>query len=335
AAAGRLDGKGMMTKPSSRLVAVQDACHGLAFNTARLLAGAQSLALLAIPAGMLSAVQRSGAGTIVACLQQLAPGCSALASATFEGQPVLRQPLNHGCSPGRCDATPSLVSLPCQHNSFSTMIQGWTSANYTIMLAPHSSAAVHHACVHSTVSPVSCSALSMLDRPILPALGSHSSRMDTMLGTYPSPAQLPAPRVSLGPMGSMAGQRGTAGWPGQASPSTHPFISSWPATRLACQRNARPWSRPPLMDLSRSTLASMVSGMGCVQHLTIGQLLRGDRQKGVPVRKTRTRKLNGNPFARGICVKVYTTPPKKPNSANRKVAKVQLNNGHKVVAYIP
>ncbi|KAJ9505953.1 hypothetical protein QJQ45_002744 [Haematococcus lacustris] len=116
-------------------------------------------------------------------------------------------------------------------------------------------------------------ALSMLDRPILPALGSHSSRMDTMLGTYPSPAQLPAPR--------------------------------------------------------------MVSGMGCVQHLTIGQLLRGDRQKGVPVRKTRTRKLNGNPFARGICVKVYTTPPKKPNSANRKVAKVQLNNGHKVVAYIP
>jgi len=43
----------------------------------------------------------------------------------------------------------------------------------------------------------------------------------------------------------------------------------------------------------------------------------------------------GAPFKRGVCVKVYTTTPKKPNSALRKVAKVRLSNGTEVIAYIP
>ena len=43
----------------------------------------------------------------------------------------------------------------------------------------------------------------------------------------------------------------------------------------------------------------------------------------------------GSPFKRGVCLKVYTTTPKKPNSALRKVAKVRLTNGHEVLAYIP
>lgn len=43
----------------------------------------------------------------------------------------------------------------------------------------------------------------------------------------------------------------------------------------------------------------------------------------------------GNPFMRGVCLKVYTTTPKKPNSALRKVAKVKLTNGMEVIAYIP
>jgi len=43
----------------------------------------------------------------------------------------------------------------------------------------------------------------------------------------------------------------------------------------------------------------------------------------------------GSPFKRGVCIKVYTTTPKKPNSAIRKVAKVRLTNGHEVIAYIP
>lgn len=43
----------------------------------------------------------------------------------------------------------------------------------------------------------------------------------------------------------------------------------------------------------------------------------------------------GSPFKRGVCTKVYTTTPKKPNSALRKVAKVRLSNGVEVIAYIP
>lgn len=43
----------------------------------------------------------------------------------------------------------------------------------------------------------------------------------------------------------------------------------------------------------------------------------------------------GSPFMRGVCLKVYTTTPKKPNSALRKVAKVKLTNGMEVLAYIP
>ncbi len=44
---------------------------------------------------------------------------------------------------------------------------------------------------------------------------------------------------------------------------------------------------------------------------------------------------NGSPFKRGVCLKVYTTTPKKPNSALRKVAKIRLSNGTEVIAYIP
>jgi small subunit ribosomal protein S12 len=45
--------------------------------------------------------------------------------------------------------------------------------------------------------------------------------------------------------------------------------------------------------------------------------------------------MRGSPFMRGVCLKVYTTTPKKPNSALRKVAKVRLTNGMEVLAYIP
>lgn len=52
------------------------------------------------------------------------------------------------------------------------------------------------------------------------------------------------------------------------------------------------------------------------------------KQKPVELKK-------GSPFKRGVCLKVYTTTPKKPNSALRKVAKVRLTNGDEVIAYIP
>jgi small subunit ribosomal protein S12 len=66
---------------------------------------------------------------------------------------------------------------------------------------------------------------------------------------------------------------------------------------------------------------------------TINQLVRKGRK--VPVKKTKTPDLKGNPQKRGVCTRVYTTTPKKPNSALRKVARVRLTNGREVNAYIP
>lgn len=66
---------------------------------------------------------------------------------------------------------------------------------------------------------------------------------------------------------------------------------------------------------------------------TINQLVRHGR---APVRKkTLSPALRGSPQKRGVCVRVYTSTPKKPNSALRKVARVRLTNGMEVTTYIP
>lgn len=66
---------------------------------------------------------------------------------------------------------------------------------------------------------------------------------------------------------------------------------------------------------------------------TINQLVRKERQR-LKAKKT-TPALSACPFKRGVCTRVYTTTPKKPNSALRKVARVRLTNGMEVSAYIP
>jgi small subunit ribosomal protein S12 len=66
---------------------------------------------------------------------------------------------------------------------------------------------------------------------------------------------------------------------------------------------------------------------------TIGQLVRGGREK--QRRKNTAPALQGCPQKRGVCIRVYTTTPKKPNSALRKVARVRLTNGIEVTSYIP
>jgi small subunit ribosomal protein S12 len=53
------------------------------------------------------------------------------------------------------------------------------------------------------------------------------------------------------------------------------------------------------------------------------------------IKRRRTKLKKGNPFKRGVCLKVTTTTPKKPNSALRKIARVRLSNGQEVTAYIP
>jgi small subunit ribosomal protein S12 len=66
---------------------------------------------------------------------------------------------------------------------------------------------------------------------------------------------------------------------------------------------------------------------------TINQIVRGAREK---VRyKSKSPALTSCPQRRGVCVRVYTTTPKKPNSALRKVARVRLTNGFEVTSYIP
>ena len=65
---------------------------------------------------------------------------------------------------------------------------------------------------------------------------------------------------------------------------------------------------------------------------TINQLLRKGRKKIQT--KSKVPALGGSPQRRGVCTRVYTTTPKKPNSALRKVAKVRLTNGYEVISYI-
>jgi len=66
---------------------------------------------------------------------------------------------------------------------------------------------------------------------------------------------------------------------------------------------------------------------------TINQLVRKGRTK--VQKKTTAPALSGSPQRRGVCVRVYTSTPKKPNSALRKVARVRLTSGYEVTSYIP
>ena len=66
---------------------------------------------------------------------------------------------------------------------------------------------------------------------------------------------------------------------------------------------------------------------------TLNQLVKKSRRK--VIKKSKTPAMQGCPQKRGVCVRVYTTTPKKPNSAPRKVARVRLTNGIEVSSYIP
>ena len=66
---------------------------------------------------------------------------------------------------------------------------------------------------------------------------------------------------------------------------------------------------------------------------TINQIIRNGRKK--PLKKTKVPAMESCPQKRGVCTRVYTTTPKKPNSALRKVARIRLTNGFEVTSYIP
>lgn len=70
---------------------------------------------------------------------------------------------------------------------------------------------------------------------------------------------------------------------------------------------------------------------------TMNQLCLGKQQRGTKIRMRhkKTPALCGSPQKRGVCMRVYTKTPKKPNSAIRKVAKIRLSNRREIIAYIP
>ncbi|RUS15882.1 ribosomal protein S12/S23-domain-containing protein [Jimgerdemannia flammicorona] len=87
-------------------------------------------------------------------------------------------------------------------------------------------------------------------------------------------------------------------------------------------------SSPPTLILTPRALAMQRSGMA-----TLNQVMRGARKPRKKVSKTPA--LDTCFQKKGVCNKVYTTKPKKPNSAVRKVARIKLSNGKVVIAYIP
>ena len=81
-------------------------------------------------------------------------------------------------------------------------------------------------------------------------------------------------------------------------------------------------------------LPGSMNFVGFLRHMpTINQLIRKPRL--APVYRNKVPAMQSCPQKRGVCTRVYTTTPKKPNSALRKVAKVRLTNGFEVVSYIP
>ena len=100
---------------------------------------------------------------------------------------------------------------------------------------------------------------------------------------------------------------------------------AWPTLPTAGVEQVTPRSPRPRGRLPLTTYGDYVP--------TINQLVRKGRQDKVT--KTNTPALKGSPQRRGVCTRVYTTTPKKPNSALRKVARVKLTSGIEVTAYIP
>jgi small subunit ribosomal protein S12 len=92
------------------------------------------------------------------------------------------------------------------------------------------------------------------------------------------------------------------------------------------------WGLSPGLSIHHDAIA-LRGGPGEGFMPTINQLVRKGRKKAR--KKMKTPALQNCPQRRGVCVRVYTSTPKKPNSALRKVAKVRLTNGIEVTSYIP
>lgn len=107
---------------------------------------------------------------------------------------------------------------------------------------------------------------------------------------------------------------------------------TFPIRRMRVQKRVRRGFRKSAGAVRRSH-ESKITTESEFKLPTIEQLVRKGRQ--AKPKKSKTLALKGSPLRRGVCTRVYTTTPKKPNSALRKVARVRLSSGVEVTAYIP
>jgi len=110
------------------------------------------------------------------------------------------------------------------------------------------------------------------------------------------------------------------------------FLSMFVSIRPQLSFTVTRCSRPSLQF--RSTTTSRNFSQSCVQKATLNQVLRGCRQPQ-PIRRKISPEMTNRPGIKGVCIRVGIVKPKKPNSAERKVARVRLSNGKEVTAYIP
>ena len=110
-----------------------------------------------------------------------------------------------------------------------------------------------------------------------------------------------------------------------------PQRATRPTAGVRLERSGTAADEPSIDSTTRSARSPQRKENHAVP--TINQLVRKGRQDKVS--KNKTPALKGSPQRRGVCTRVYTTTPKKPNSALRKVARVRLSSGVEVTAYIP
>ena len=114
------------------------------------------------------------------------------------------------------------------------------------------------------------------------------------------------------------------------------FVPTWQELNIAQRRDGQVVERPPgLRAFALRKVTAGTSGNIKVKGFmpTINQLIRKGREPQKA--KSKVPAMEQNPQKRGVCTRVYTTTPKKPNSALRKVAKVRLTNQREVISYIP
>jgi small subunit ribosomal protein S12 len=110
-----------------------------------------------------------------------------------------------------------------------------------------------------------------------------------------------------------------------------PWLLRKLVSRVSSEKGIFPHAFDRYLSARSKEISTKRNWSNCVP--TIQQLVRKGRQEKSA--KSKTPALKGSPQRRGVCTRVYTTTPKKPNSALRKVARVRLSSGMEVTAYIP